>query len=149
MLTAVRHHDIQGLGAVPTSWVPQGSSRGLVWSANGRDKAQTERDQRLLFVDTDHMFSPDLTMTDYGDGLVKVAIDMPGPATDVQLVGRLRWESDRLHFEEVEGLRRSAEFYRRDDGTLVGKLRQPGRPDREVRYTHVGRCRPGHLRPAI
>ncbi len=138
-----------GLRAIPGSWIPQGSSRGAIWHSEGVDRTQTERHQSQLILDTDQMFAPDLTLTDYGGGVVKVAIDMPWPAAGIQILGRLWWEEGRLYFEELEGLDRSAEFYRRDDGAIVATLRQPGAPELELRYSQTGRCRPGQLRPAI
>lgn len=124
---------------LPQTWVPSGTSRAVVTSPYGGDHATTEREPDRIEIDNDHFVSPDVTLTDLGDGRVEIFADMPFPVPNVRVRGELERRGETLVFTEDNG-ESSAEVYRLWDGTMVAEVHRLDQEDLRFTYRTCPGC---------
>jgi hypothetical protein len=123
----------QGLAAIPDSWLAQGESRGYVTSPYGADYTDTTRTRSRVNIDCDSFLSPDIQLTDLGNGRIEIFVDMPFPLPNIKARGRAEFRDEKVTFVEENGPRRG-EITRRWSGTLDIVLREAGKEDMVLSY---------------
>lgn len=123
-----------GLQSIPDTWIAQGRTRGNVTSPYGGDKATVDRSQDKVFINNDGMMSPDITITNLGQGRIKILADMPWPISDLKAEGTADRQGDVVLFKEDKGGTRTGEI--RQKGTTVETvLHTPGKEDMWFTFT--------------
>ena len=121
-----------GLAAVPSDWIPSGTSDGFATSPFGGARGTTERSPQKIFLDLHGSMEPDLTLTDLGEGRVEAYVDLPGPF-DQKSVGTLERDGDQLVYRAENG-KTSATIRKAEDGKLEATLKRKGWSDWNLSY---------------
>ncbi|MBM3460977.1 MAG: hypothetical protein FJX76_02645 [Armatimonadetes bacterium] len=134
---------VDGLAAMPDTWIPQGNCRAYVTSPWGADNATVTRNPRKVSMDLDAAFSPDVEFTDLGSGRVKAFIDMPWPLSNIKAEGPMTYNpaNDTVHFQD-ERTPRTADMWQLSDGRVHVVVHDPQRGRIDLQLTRLSAKNP-------